>query len=709
MVNGRPMKKALLILTCGVFLAGAAGFAYPATPKHPVVNTYWGKRIVDQYRWLEDASAPATQAWAASQTRLAERFITSRPSYAFYRKRVAALSMTSTRRSELSIAGGHEIYLRLTPPQPQPQLIARDGLGAPERVLFDPASAGTSPPPAVESIFVSPDGSRVAFTTQSGGSEEETLYVVDVATGNMLPDIIPHVGGGTSPTNVMWDGDGQGFVHTLWPVDGQDQYAKSGILLYHHALGTDPSTDAYVFGKGLSPRAEYSGLLTSRDGKEQALVVTAGDGVHASVYMRPTGGRFAKVADPSDAVGDSGSSDSAFVGDSLYVISKKGGSRGEVVAIAPGKTFANGRVIVPASSLVIEGIRPVKGGFITSDIDGGDSGARYFGREGTLRARIPVPPISRITALAGDPLAGPIIIGYMTYTKPNRWMRYDPATNTLKPTAIAERAPGDYSQVVAERAFVPSLDGKARIPLEIVHMKNIARNGTAPTILTAYGAYGLISSPEFLGSELAWLQHGGVFAQAMIRGGGEYGEAWHQAARLGTKTVSSDDLAACAAWLGAHGYGNAQHIGIEGASAGGFLMGLALTRNPQQYRAVAAHVGIYDLLRVELTPNGKYNTPEFGTVRDPAQFKWMLRQSPYHNVVPGRAYPAVLMTTGENDPRVDPYMSRKMVARLQAASSSPYPILLLQRSGQGHGIGSSFSQRVQNTVDTLTFFESQLR
>lgn len=702
------MRRTILTLVGAALLVGATPLSYPPTPRYPVVDSYWGTRVVDPYSWLENASAPATKTWAAAQTRLAERFITSQSSYAFYHKRVTALSLTSTRRFDLVIAGGRAFYLRLTPPQPQAQLVVRDELASRARVLFDPQHAGT-PPPAIESVFVAPDGSKVAFTTQSGGSEAETLYVVDAKTGTMLSDVISHVGGGTSPTNALWDADGKGFIHTQWPTDATGDYTTSGILLYHHTLGTDQSSDEYVFGKGLSPRAEYSGLLGSRNGTEQALVVAAGDGVHASIYMRPSGGTFSQVATPRDAIGDSGNADSVFVGNSLYVISKKGGSRGEVVAIAPGETFASGKVVVPASAVVVSRVQPVRGGFITRDVDGGDAAARFFSSVGKLRGRLPIPSTSEITALAGDPSGGPIVVGYQSYTTPSRWLRYDAATNTLHDTGIDEKAPGDYSRVVAERAFVPSLDGKVRIPLEIVHLKSLKRDGTAPTILTAYGAYGLISSPFFLGPELAWLQRGGVFAQAMIRGGGEYGEAWHQAARLATKTVSSDDLAACAAWLGSHGYGNAHHIGIEGASAGGFLMGLALTRNPKQYRAVAAHVGIYDLLRVELTPNGKYNTPEFGTVKDPRQFAWMRKQSPYHGVVRGRAYPAVLMTTGENDPRVDPYNSRKMVARLQADSSSSYPILLVQKAGQGHGIGNSFAQHVQNRIETLTFFESQLR
>jgi prolyl oligopeptidase len=702
------MRKTALALLTALVLLGASPLSYPPTAKHPVVDTYWGVKVVDPYRWLENPNDPAVKAWAAAQARLAENFIDSRKSYGFYSKRVPMLARGSTARFSLQIANGRMIYLRQTPPQEQPQLIARDGLRAPERVLFDPKTAG-SPPPSIESIFVSPDGSKVAFTTNPGGSEDEVIHVVDASTGQMLPDTLEHVGGGLSPTNLVWDADGKGFVHTQWPQKADGTYAIAGILLYHHTLGGDQSSDTYVFGKGLSPRAEYAGLFTSKDGAEQALVVTAGDGVHASVYMRAAAGTFSRVADPSAGIGDSGDAHATFVGHSLYVISQKRDSRGEVVAIAPGGTFATGKTIVPASNLVISDIIAAAGGLITSDIDGGDAAARFFSADGTRHKQIPVPAVSVINAIGADPTSGPIIIGYQNYTTPTRWLRYVPQTNSLVPTGIARTFPGSFSNVVVERVFVPSLDGTVRIPLEIVHMRNIPRNGTAPTLMTAYGAYGIISSPFFLGSDLAWLERGGVYAQAMIRGGGEYGDAWHKAAVHATKTKSSDDVAACAEWLGAHGYGNAKHIGIEGGSAGGFLMGLALTRNPSVYRAVVAHVGIYDLLRVELTPNGAFNTPEFGTVKDRKQFAWMIKQSPYHNVKNGTAYPAVLFMTGENDPRVDPYNSRKMAARLQAANSSPNPILLLQESGRGHGIGNSFSQNVEQRVDVLTFFESQLR
>ena len=687
----------------------SGSLAYPPAPQGAVTDTYFGTTVPDPYRALEDPKAPEVRAWATAETKLTRDFLEAQPTRAAYAKRVAELSTTSTERFGLRIRGKRWTYFRQTPPQAQPVLVARDGLAGVEHVIFDPAKMkqnGT--PPAVESTYLSPDGSRLALTTQFGGSEDETLRVVDTASGVLAPDVIPHAGGGESPVAVAWDADGKGFLHTQWPKNSDGTYATAGILIYHHVLGTDPASDTYVFGKGLSPRAEYN-LATAQRGDAQAISVADGDGVHDTLYLRRGNAPFVQVASPADAIGDSSDFGGTFVDNSLAVVSKKRDSRGEVVAIGPGQTYATGRVIVPASALVIEAVVPVAGGFMTSDVDGGDGAARLFDVDGTLRQTLPIPKLSTVTALAGDPQSGPVVVGYFGYTNPNKWLLYDPKTNAVAPTGIETTSKGNFSNIIAERVFVPSLDGKVKIPLEIVHAKNAKTDGTAPTILTAYGAYGIVSRPFFDASLLAWLERGGVFAQAMIRGGGEYGEAWHQAARLATKTVSSDDVAACAKWLGSNGYGNAKHLGIEGGSAGGFLMGLALTRDPALYRAVLSEVGIYDLLRVELTPNGAFNTPEFGTVKDAKQFAWMLAQSPYHRVVKGRDYPAVLMTTGENDPRVDPYMSRKMIARLQADNASPYPILLLQRSGEGHGIGNSFDQRVANTVDRLTWFESQLR
>jgi prolyl oligopeptidase len=704
------LRRALAsVALFGLVAAAPAALVYPPTPVHPVVDHYFGHAVVDPYRWLENPKDPAVIAWAAKQSALTVSYLQAQPSYAVYAKRVAVLERTSTVRFGLQIAGGHDLYLRQTPPQAQAQLVVRDGIRGAERVLFDPQTAAIAggAAPAIESVYLSFDGSKVAFTTQQGGAEAETLHVVDTATGTMLPDTIEHAGGGVSPVALVWDGDGNGFLHTQWPRKADGTFADSHIEIRHHTLGTDTASDTYVFGRGLPGRAEYE-LLGSRDGKYQAAFVSDGDGVHGSIYERPSGGTFARIVTPADAVGSSSDATSIFIGDRLAVISSKRASTGEVVGIDPGSTFAHGTVLVPSSSLVIERVVAVPGGFITNDVDAGDGIARFFGTGGT-RATLPIPPHSTIIAAAADLSGHDIIVGYIGYGTPSNWLRYDAARNTLAPTGIKSKASGDYSKLIVRRAFVPSLDGRVKIPVEVVALPGTKTDGTAPTILTAYGSYGSISRPGFIGAFLAFLERGGVYAQAMIRGGGEYGEAWHLAAKLSTKTKSADDVAAAADWLAAHGYGNAKHLGILGRSAGGFLMGLALTRNPERYRAVLAGVGFHDLLRSERTPNGAFNTPEFGTVTDPKQFAWMVKQSAYENVVKGRAYPAVLMTTGENDPRVDPYNSRKMIARLQAASSSPDPILLLQKAGQGHGMGDSFAQRVAETTADLTWFESQLR
>jgi len=337
-----------------------------------------------------------------------------------------------------------------------------------------------------------------------------------------------------------------------------------------------------------------------------------------------------------------------------------------------------------------------------------DGSARLFASDGTPHATLPIPKISTISALAGDLKSGAVIVGYENYTTPDKWLAYNTANNTLSPTGIAVTSPGDFSNIVAERVFVPSLDGKVKIPLEIVHAKNVKTDGTAPTILTAYGAYGVISSPFFNPTNLAWFERGGVFAQAMIRGGGEYGEAWHLNGALTKKQNDYDDFAACARLMLASGWSAPGRLGIVGGSNGGLLMGAALTQHPELYRAVVSFAGIYDMLRVELTPNGAFNVTEFGTVKDRAQVDALYAYSPYHRVKDGTAYPAVLFTTGANDGRVDPYNSRKMVGRLQAASSSERPILLRMNAEAGHGQGMPLDARVEQDADVYAFLMQQL-
>lgn len=679
---------------------------YPAAPVIPVTDTYsTGMRVSDPYRWLEDDKNPRVQTWADAQSVLAQRFLKAQPRATQDAVRIAALARTSTTRFGLTVANGRWFYQRLTPPQPQPDLVMREGLSGSERVLYDPVkAAGGKTAAAIEAVFVAPDGAKVAFTTQEGGAEEETLHVVDVPSGKMLSDTLPHAGGGTSPSALAWDAGDGGFLYTRWPKDVAAAQAHFNIALYHHTLGRDPTSDTYVFGRGLWRSAEYN-LVSSRDGTAVAAFVEPGDGLNYAVYERNGTGAFAKVSDESTGI-----KDGAFIGHRLLLRSSAHNPRYEIIAVDPGQTFAQGTVLVPASSLVIDAVLPSGGNILTKEVSGGESLVRAFTRDGKVLPNISLPQHISVNGLAGDESASDAVVSYTSYDTPTRWMQLIRSNSgyAVRPTGIETKTSGDYSHLRVTRAFVASLDGKAKIPLTIVSLPNIKRDGSAPTVMTAYGSYGIISEPRFLGTWLNWLEHGGVWAQANIRGGGEYGESWHRAAWHENVTKRADDLATCAAWLSSHRYGNHRHLGIFGGSAGGYLMGMALTRNPTLYRAVNSSVGIYDALRTELSPNGYFNIPEFGTVKDLAQFRWMYEASPYHHVRRGVAYPAVLMQTGANDPRVEPMQSRKMVARLQADSSSGYPVLLIQKSGQGHGIGSSFGQRVAAQIETQVFFSSQL-
>ncbi len=694
---------ALLSLTALLGATPAGLPPYPPTAKIPVTDHLFGRTYVDDYRWLEDDGAPRVKAWAARQRAYAVGYLRTPPSYAALRARIRRLAATSTARFGLQIDAERLVYERTTPPQAQPALVSRDGLAGRERVLYDPlAAAHGAAPEAIESVFPAPDGTKVAFTTQAGGSEEETMHVVDAATGLARSDTIPHAGGGVSPSALVWDRGGRGFLYARWPRDVPAGEQHFNIALYHHALGSDSASDSYVFGHGQSRVAEYV-LLRSRDGSRTAALIEPGDLGDYAVWVREGAGPFRQAATVADHV-----KSATFFGNTLLLRTSKVHPTYDVLALDPGARYAAARTFIAAGPQPLEDLYIADGSLYATYSDGGESLVRRFEATGKELGAIALPPHVAVSAVAGDPEHGPIVIDYSSYDTPGRWLRYEPARNSVTATGIETKTPADYSTLVVQRVFVVSSDGKARIPLSIIHLPGIKNDGSAPTILYAYGGYGIITAPHFVGTQLAWLERGGVLADANVRGGGEYGEAWHQAALHATKTKSADDLASCARWLELHGYGDRQHFGILGGSDGGFLMGLAITRNPRLYRAVVGEVGIYDIARWQLSPNGASNIPEFGDARKAADFAYISRQSPYQNVRDGVAYPAMLMTTGENDPRVSPMNSRKMTARLQAASSSRNPVLLIQNTGEGHGIGNSFEQRIDAAADVMTFFASRL-
>jgi prolyl oligopeptidase len=695
----QPLLRCLPVLVLAAAVAAHAGDTSkpPASPTQPASSRLHGVTVSDPYRWLENPQNPAVEAWITAQNAHTEAVLAAMPDGKAMNARVQQLAITSTTRSSPLLAGGMLFYMQETPPQPQPQLMAQAWPDGKARVLVD-LNAGDGNT-AITGYWPSPSGRYLAYGTAEGGSELTTLHVLDVATGKALNDALPYAGGGTTPQGVAWDADEHGFTYVRLPLPPAGAEVRQfDAALVHHTMGQASTSDTVVFGQNYSKVAEYR-LLSSPGAKQLAVLANVGDGGPAEVYLR-NGTQWNKVLGD-----DANVRVAAWVGQRLFVTSFADAPRGKVLAI---DTQGKVSTVVPQRDGALQDVEPIGDGFLVTRSWGPDWWVEQYDAQGQFVRRVPLPQkgigVEGIAAEQGQDHA---LITYGGWTLPSRWADYDAKTGNLN-TVFEVKPAADYSKVDVQRIEGTSKDG-TKVPVTVLSMHGITPNGERPTILYSYGGYDIPIAPHFIGPELAWLERGGVLAFAHIRGGNEYGQDWHaQGQKLHKQNVFDDFHAAALALLDTH-WTDRQHLGILGGSNGGLLMGASLVQHPDDYRAVVSMVGIYDVIRHETDfANGAYNVSEFGTVADPSQLKATLAYSPLQNVKPHTAYPAVLMTTGANDPRVAPWQSRKFTAALQNATSSDQPILLLTRMNAGHGIGAPFSQRVGNTAIMLTFFAQEL-
>jgi len=693
----------LLTLALAAPAAAAPATRPPATRTAATASTYFGVRVPDPYRWLEAAGTPAVQHWIAAQNAWTEQVLGSFPEGGPIAAAVKKLSLTSTQRRAPEIVDGKLFYLQQTPPQPQAELVAGRWPRGKQHVLVNP---NTTSGVALTGYWPSPDGRYVAYGTAEGGSEATTIHVVETANGKILDDALPRAGGGTTPQALVWDADGKGFTYVRLPLPGSapDSELQFHAALYHHVLGKPAADDTLEFGKGLSPVAEYT-LLGSAHGDAAALV-HFGDGNPDYVYVRTRGGDWHKVLGPAAniraASGVNGGA--AWMGRRLLLVSYRDAPRGKLIAVRPnGKSTP----LVPQGDWAMHAVTPIRGGFLLTRVSGPDWRVDQYTAAGKFVRTVPLPSSGiGIGSIAASSRSREALITYSGWTIPGRWIRYD-AANGKAEIVFDVKPAADYSGVRTYRLEADSKDG-TKIPVTVIAMDGVKPDRPRPAILYGYGGFGIAVAPRFLGANLAWLKRGGIYAVANIRGGGEYGEGWHEAGMLAKKQNVFDDFYAAAQALVQHGWTDTAHLGILGGSNGGLLMAAELTQHPKEFRAVVSFVGIYDMLRAERWPNGRYNVSEYGTVTKKPDFQWLYAYSPLQNVKPGTAYPAVLLETGVNDPRVAPWQSRKFAAALQAATSSKRPVLLLTRMNEGHGVTASFSQRVGNTAAALTFFAHEL-
>ncbi len=718
--------RSFTIAAAGLFLAVSTHRAIgwpkqrsdppPKTEKIPVTDSYHGVSVVDDYRWLENGDDPKVKAWVDAQNAYSQAYLSKLPQRAgivdFLK---ATRQKAQVQYSDLVYAGGRLFALKHDPQKSASSLVVFRSPEdqASERTVVDLNTLAKGQLFQASWYKPSPDGTMVGMALGTGGSEDAALYVFDVATGKQIGDPVPRVQFATAGGDMAWTGDGKGFYYTRYP-QGNERPAEDANFyqqVYYHAIGSSAAQDRYVLGKEF-PRIGETALETAHDGKHILVTVEDGDGGKYEHFLIAADGKVTQITRFADKVVDV----QFGADDSLWLLSHAKSDLGELDHLEAGSLkLADAVRVVPPMSGSIEGTGSVgdMGHFWAADralyvtvIDGGPEEILKFDLRGKKDGKVPVPEVASVSTLV--PLTGDAFLySAETYTQPMQWFRY---SGTGAPVALPFKTQTglNFADIEVRREFATSKDG-TRVPMTVLMRKGTRLDGTNPAFLTGYGGYAISTTPSFMGSfGRLWFDHGGVFVEANLRGGAEYGESWHTAGKLLNKQNVFDDFAACAQHLIDAKYTSPQHLAIEGGSNGGLLMGAELTQHPQMFRVVLSEVGIYDMLRVELDPNGSFNVTEFGTVKDPALFKALYAYSPYHHVKAGTKYPAVLFVTGDNDHRVNPAHSRKMTAELQAATTSGLPVMLRTNANAGHGYSTDKDEALEEKADMYSFLFAQL-
>jgi prolyl oligopeptidase len=681
---------------------------YPPSAKLPVTETYHGVEVTENYRWLENFDDPAVRDWLKAQNARTKTYLEAFPGRAALLDDLKALYNAPTfSYTGLQSKGGLIFAMKRQPPKQQAFLVtlySPNDLST-ERVVLDPNLLDPNGLTAIDLYVPSHDGRYAAVVLSKSGSEDGTVYVYEVETGKQLDDVVPHAYFPTAGGSIAWKGDGSGFYRTRYPHEGPPEDAHFYEQVYFHRLGTPASADTYELGEGF-PRIAEIDLSTSDDGRYTLATVANGDGGEFAHYLRSADGQWQQITEFADRV-----TSARFGQDgSLYLLSLNDAPRGKILRLPLATPeLSKAEVFVPQSDVTIEAFLPMETLLYTIDMVGGPNQMRAINLSDGHAAPIPIAPVSSVRQIAplNSKSSDSLLYLSASYFEPQTWFHFDPQAEEPQKTAMASPPPCDFSDAVVTRAFATSKDG-TQIPVNVMHRKDLKLDGSNPTILYGYGAYGICIRPNFDMTQRIWLDQGGVYVVANLRGGGEFGDDWHRQGNLTKKQTVFDDFIAAAEYLISAGYTTPEKLVIEGGSNGGLLVGAALTQRPDLYRAVLAYVGIYDMLRVELDPNGQFNITEFGTVTDAEQFRALYAYSPYHNVRDGAAYPAVMLIAGDHDHRVNPMQSRKMAARLQAGTSATLPVLLRTSSTAGHGMGTSRDEQIATDADAFTFVFSVL-
>jgi prolyl oligopeptidase len=672
---------------------------YPHTRTDPVVDRLHGDPVPDPYRWLEQGDDPAVREWTERQNALTRARLDAVPARDAIRARLETLLAIGTLGCPQPVRGRY-LYQRREGAQNQPVLYVRDGLRGADRVVVDPNALDAAGTTALDWHYPSETGRLLAYGLSTDGSEESELHLLDLDTLAPLADRIPR----TRACSVAWLPDDSGFYYTRYPDPGSvpDDELQYHRAVYFHRIGGDPREDRLVFRP--EAKEHWPGVGLSPDGRWLVVgVARTFDQTDLWVQDRTAGGPLVAVAKDLPATFEG-----QVVRDTLYLRTNLDAPTYGLYAVDPRDPAREGwrALVPPRDDAVLEGVAVTRDALALSYLERATSRLRLAMLDGGGMRELELPVIGSVYGWGAEHDGTELLYGFHSYAAPPGVYRVDLASGE---TALWERVETDVDPArfeVAQHTY-PSRDGTP-ISMFVVSPRGLARDGSAPVYLTGYGGFNVSMTPGFSRSLLLWLEHGGVVAIPNLRGGGEYGERWHQDGMLAKKQNTFDDFVAAAEWLVREGWTRPDRIAAAGGSNGGLLMGAVLTQRPDLFRAVVVQVPLLDMLRYHRFLIARLWIPEYGDPEKPGEYAWLRAYSPYHHVRDGERYPAVLLATAESDTRVDPMHARKMAARLQAATASGHPVLLRLEAKAGHGAGKPLNKILDELTDTWSFVFDEL-
>jgi prolyl oligopeptidase len=680
---------ALLLLSLAPSRVPARGQAVaepqpPPTQRVDVTNNYFGTIVHDPYRWLEDQESPQTRAWIDAQVSYTRAVLNRLAGREKLQAKIRAL-LDVDRETVPWARGGRYFFMQRKKGSQLYTICLRQGVGGKDQILVDPASLSADLSTSVRIESVSFDGKLLAYSVQHGGEDASSVRIFDVDHRRDLPDLLP--------TNyyegISFTHDDRSFYYS--------RYGTEGPRVFLHRLGTDPKADALIFGQGIGPKSEV-GLNLSDDGRYLVFDVAHG-WTHDDIYLKDLTGdgpvlTLVKGLDARFEV--------QVGGQRLFVLTDWKAARGRILTgDLDHPELTHWRDLIPEGQDTIQGFSAVGGKLFVRALHDAVPQIRVFDTEGHAQGEIEFAGIGSPSVLYGLWDSSEAFFTYESFNIPATIYRYDVASGQ-RTVWHAPQVPFDGSQYDVKEDWYTSKDG-TRAPIFVVARKGTRLDGSQPTLLHGYGGFNVSMTPEFEARYALWLESGGVYALAILRGGGEFGEDWHRAGMLGNKQNVFDDFLSSAEWLIKSGYTNPDKLAIDGVSNGGLLMGAALTQRPDLFRVVLCRKPDLDMLRRHIGAHNVYATDEYGSAENAEQFKFLSAYSPYQHVKAGTRYPAVFLTSGDADQRVQPFQARKMTAALQWASTPGRPILLLYDKNVGHNGGATLSQDVDELTDEFSF------